>query len=295
MLYRFMRQDGVTVTLDGQGGDEVFGGYEQTILSSLFLSGDLLRTPRRALDLLATVSRMREPSLQRRLGEALLSDRWLRRAAGIVPGLRRWLDGLKSEWKTVDKVDPQALARLGPLRALLLGHWIEQELPMLLQTFDLFSMAHGVEVRMPLLDWRLVTYVLSLPDASLVSDGWTKRVLREAMRGRVPNAILGRRDKQGFSGPLRPWVQHGQLRDFVVHHAQQPEFLAEDRAEARRVRGIVDGWCRGDAGMGLWDERDVGVAVSETWVATSWARHGRSIRLSDAPPRMVPESPLVRP
>ena len=54
-------------------------------------------------------------------------------------------------------------------------------LPTILRNFDRLSMAHGIEVRMPFMDWRLVTYTMALPDASKSSNGYTKMVARQAM------------------------------------------------------------------------------------------------------------------
>ena len=54
-------------------------------------------------------------------------------------------------------------------------------LPTILRNFDRLSMAHGVEVRMPFMDWRLVTYTMALPESSKSADGYTKAVARRAM------------------------------------------------------------------------------------------------------------------
>ncbi|HOS92342.1 MAG TPA: asparagine synthase-related protein, partial [Armatimonadota bacterium] len=78
----------------------------------------------------------------------------------------------------------------------------EAELQVILRNYDRLSMAHGVEVRMPLMDWRLVTYAFALPPNSLLGHGYSKRILREAMRGRVPDVVLERRDKIGFASPV---------------------------------------------------------------------------------------------
>jgi len=85
----------------------------------------------------------------------------------------------------------------------------ETVLPLILRNYDRMSMAHGVEVRMPFMDWRLVTFVFSLPPTSLLGQGYTKLILRRAMQGRVPAEVLTRRDKIGFASPLSVW-----FRDF---------------------------------------------------------------------------------
>ena len=71
---------------------------------------------------------------------------------------------------------------------------------------DRNSMAHSIEARVPFLDFRLVEFVLGLPDDYKIRRGRTKAVLREGLRGIVPDAVLDRRDKMGFVTPERLWA-----------------------------------------------------------------------------------------
>ncbi len=68
-------------------------------------------------------------------------------------------------------------------------------------------MAHSIESRVPFLDYRLVEFVLGLPDSYKISDGITKRVLREAMRGVLPEKVRTRIDKLGFVTPEEVWLR----------------------------------------------------------------------------------------
>ncbi len=70
----------------------------------------------------------------------------------------------------------------------LFADFHQRTIPGILRDFDRYSMAHGVEVRSPFMDWRVVCYCFSLPGASVLGGGFTKRVLREAMRGRLPES-----------------------------------------------------------------------------------------------------------
>jgi len=79
-------------------------------------------------------------------------------------------------------------------------------LPTILRNFDRISMAHGIEVRMPFMDWRLVTYTMALPEASKSSDGYTKVVARRAMADRMPESIRMARRKVGFNSPMPEWL-----------------------------------------------------------------------------------------
>lgn len=82
-------------------------------------------------------------------------------------------------------------------------------LPSILRNYDRCSMAHGIEVRMPLMDWRLVTYAFSLSAEEKIGGGHTKRILRDAMEGIMPESIRNRRSKFGFNSPMIEWYNGG--------------------------------------------------------------------------------------
>jgi asparagine synthase (glutamine-hydrolysing) len=97
---------------------------------------------------------------------------------------------------------PDPLAELGARSTAVSSMSIAQlqatNLPMLLRWEDRNSMAHSIEARVPFLDYRLVEMAVALPDKEKVSGGISKRILRQAMRGLVPDPILDRKDKMGF-------------------------------------------------------------------------------------------------
>ena len=87
-------------------------------------------------------------------------------------------------------------------------------LPTILRNFDRLSMAHGIEVRMPFMDWRLVTYVMSLPDRAKAHGEQNKRVAREAMAGSMPEKIRVHTLKIGFNSPMPGWM-NGPLKPWL--------------------------------------------------------------------------------
>jgi asparagine synthase (glutamine-hydrolysing) len=101
-----------------------------------------------------------------------------------------------------------------PLNRALFRDFHHGILPRILKNFDVMSMAHGVEVRMPLLDYRLVSFSFSLPAASKVGSGMTKRILREAMGGLLPDEVRLRKTKVGFNSPMSSWLK-SHLGDWV--------------------------------------------------------------------------------
>jgi len=82
-------------------------------------------------------------------------------------------------------------------------------LPAILRNFDRCSMAHGIEVRMPFMDWRIVTFSFGLQPDAKIGGGFTKRILRDSMYNIVPDKILKRVNKIGFNLPMIEWFNGG--------------------------------------------------------------------------------------
>jgi asparagine synthase (glutamine-hydrolysing) len=216
--YQFARAHGSVVILEGQGADELLAGlpsYAAVIFDELLARR---RFGRLAGELWAE-SRARHRSPVRRLARVM---RWAARAVAgpVVRTLPGWVDG------NALSADHPADAGWTPSRdtSLLNQHLFRLVTRTNLQTVmplqDRSSMAHGVESRVPFLDHRVVEYCFTLPASFKVGDGERKRVLKEAARGLVPNAVVQRRDKKTFVSkmdwiPLR--VQHAsELREMAA-------------------------------------------------------------------------------
>lgn len=129
-------------------------------------------------------------------------------------------------------------------------------LPSILRNYDRASMAHGIEVRMPIMDWRLVTFAFGLPPTSKLGGGFTKRVFRDAMNGIMPSAILGRRSKIGFNPPLIEWFNGGllTLMERIMDH---PLWMESRFWNGPDIRNKVIG--RSKAGQ--WTYADWGLCI----------------------------------
>jgi asparagine synthase (glutamine-hydrolysing) len=239
-VMRAASEAGVIVLLDGQGGDELFGGYRG-------MSGYAARSdgPGALLDGLL------EPSVARELLRSLAADH-LPRAF-----VRAYLRRQASPYASSTLIDPAAEREPGylpwmrsadPLRRALLLQCFVTSLPELLRYADRSSMAHGREVRLPLLDRRVAEFALSLPAAFLSEGGVRKRVLRDAVRDLVPESVLSRRDKIGFETPQARWLDTGGARALIA------ETLLDDRAQARGVydRAAIEA----DVRAGHWRDSD---------------------------------------
>ena len=178
------------VSLDGHGADELMGGYSQVNRSLSFRLRNLLARLAPAHSTALRVSEVARSAILR-----ARRQEFLRRSAGGAPvGL-----------PTVGDQDelPEAW---GAFSHRLYRMFHGRVLPTILRNFDRLSMAHGVEVRMPFLDWRLVTYTMALPDSSKNRDGFTKFVARQAMQGRMPESIRMQKIKVGFNSPMPTWL-----------------------------------------------------------------------------------------
>jgi asparagine synthase (glutamine-hydrolysing) len=197
-LYREMRRSGVVVSLDGHGADELMGAYRQVNQTMAFRGRNLLA---------------RMAPADSALGRAIDVARTLMLYGQGHTFLRRGMSEVPVRLSTVGDQD-ELPERWGGLNRRLYRMFHGTVLPTILRNFDRLSMAHGIEVRMPFLDWRLVTYVMALPDSSKSDDGVTKVVARRAMRGRMPEAIRAGARKIGFNSPMPEWL-NGVLNPWV--------------------------------------------------------------------------------
>ena len=137
---------------------------------------------------------------------------------------------------------------------------------------DKATMAHGVEVRVPLVDTRLAAYVMGLPAKYKIRWLHKKRILRRALRGVVPDEILDH-PKVGFGVPASHWLRTtlaGYMRDVLLD-----EYPAERRAVRR---------CRRCARSSTTTWRDGGTAVRSCTGCSTW----RCGTTSTASPREGP-------
>lgn len=135
-----------------------------------------------------------------------------------------------------------------PFQAALFSSFHCGSLPTLLEQFDRASMAHGIETRMPFMDWRLVTYAFSLPETSKIGGGVTKRVLRMAMNGLMPDAIRLRTKKIGFVSPTDAWTR-GDLNTWARDICADRSFLDSEIWNGRAVKMIVEQAIAGQTGI----------------------------------------------
>ena len=218
-VFRLARQHGVVVMLDGQGADEALGGYHGYFgprLAGLLRQGRWAAFWREAAavrQLHGQTWSVQARLLANELVAPAVADR-LRRLVGRTVEAPAFLDlarlGAEPRSPHANTVDLR-----DPVRSLSHAQLTALNLPMLLHFEDRDSMAHSVEARLPFLDYRLVEFCLGLPEDFKLADGWTKRVLREGMRGRLPENVRQRRDKLGFATAEEVWMREGRRPMFL--------------------------------------------------------------------------------
>ena len=232
-IYGELRRANTLVSLDGHGADELMGGYRQDGQAFSFaLRNQAAKLAQGSRAMQHAIDSAKLTMLSAR---ALNFLRHHRVRAPEAPTIASESDALPDHW--------------GPMNRRLYRMFHATVLPTILRNFDRLSMAHGIEVRMPFMDWRLVTYVMSLPDAAKYEDGRTKAIARQALAGYMPDSIRLARRKVGFNSPMPAWL-NGNLGGWAVALLSKPEArfdsLVNSKALRDRVKQLVEskqwGW-----------------------------------------------------
>jgi asparagine synthase (glutamine-hydrolysing) len=253
-VMKLAHQTGVKVLLDGQGADELlcgYPGYFGPYFADLLVSGQTA-TLLREMALFDRYTRGRWGSGRLLMARALRARHgWLR------PQLRSRLDPsrLVPAWVAPGLMqDGQGRSRRAPMSYSLevpgylssMSHWLftRGSLPGLLRYEDRNSMAFGVESRVPFLDYRLIEFVFSTPNAARMGDGRGKRVLRRSSRRLIPAVVSNRRDKLGFTTPEDVWLR-GPAQDAVLTVLTAPSVAAHGYLQPGVVRDMALSFMRG--------------------------------------------------
>jgi asparagine synthase (glutamine-hydrolysing) len=261
-VFQRVHDDEFKVVIDGQGADELFAGYpvfRSARLAHLIQRGEL----RKAAGVLGSESGSRAVPFLRAVGSMLPTS--LQTAARRLIGRPTMPGWLNVSWfERHGACSPRPFAQsTAPteLKAQLFDAAVATSLPMLLRYADRNAMAVSLENRVPFVTTSLADFALSLPDEFLIGDdGTTKRLLRVAMRGVVPDEVLDRRDKIGFVTPESRWFDESPaLRAMLRAIADHPLPPCFSHELGSRMRAVAD------------RQAPYGADIWRCWNAARWA------------------------
>jgi asparagine synthase (glutamine-hydrolysing) len=206
------RDNGITVLLDGQGGDETLLGYEKYYAA--YIASSFRRE-----GIGATLAAIRASARNNSKMGSVNMAKYL--VGGMVAPARYAFYKQRHRHFTRHAARPPHLSAFArncfdsfELQKLEIE---STNLPILLRYEDKNSMAHSIEARLPFLDYRLLEMSLSLPDTYKIRDGWSKWILRKTMETRMPAEIVWRKNKFGFEAPEDIWLRtHAAVIEKVV-------------------------------------------------------------------------------
>jgi asparagine synthase (glutamine-hydrolysing) len=261
-----LARENVKVALSGEGGDELFGGYTwhrkhmtidryrnlvprsirrnilKNYLEKLSLSSGAFAKLSRSMRSLNNYSLMAEGQcfdVLRRLFPDTLKDQIYGVKASIPADARLW-----SFQKAYERnASPDALdnALYADLKVYLTGD--------LLTKVDRMSMANSLEVRVPLLDYRVVEMAARMPQNLKLRGKVSKHILRKAMDKRLPAAIKDRKIKRGFSVPVEEWFRKG-LKEYAWDILLDKRTATRGYFRPEGVRKLLEDQFKGLAPLG---------------------------------------------
>lgn len=217
LVYKLAKENNITVLLDGQGADEILGGYKKYshwYLQQIFLKDSSLYFKERKL-------------LQQ--NELLDEWGWRNYAAALFPDKAAHALQQKAikQQKQNEFIDEEFFAHyhnadvlhkpvVKQLEDILYYNTFNFGLQELLRYADRNSMAHSREVRLPFLFHELIEFIFSLPASYKIKDGFTKWILRKSMEENLPQEIIWRKGKVGFEPPQKEWMKSKRMQEMVI-------------------------------------------------------------------------------
>ncbi|MCR4738893.1 MAG: asparagine synthase (glutamine-hydrolyzing) [Lachnospiraceae bacterium] len=216
-LYGTLKKEGTTVTIDGHGADELFGGYTFDFIHALKDAGNKAE---RDMILNAYIDSFPKNGSNMALKSTKKSQVYFNY---LKRNLREKLKGQGNAYKKVRDADHPEYQKMDTLNKRLYASSHENILPTLLRNYDRYSMANSVEIRMPFMDHRIVSYAMSIGFRSKLHGGYSKSIIRDAMAPFMPHEIAYRKTKIGFNSPIVEWMQ-GPLKEYFLDTVSGEDF-----------------------------------------------------------------------
>ena len=199
--YGSIAKEGIKVTVDGHGADELFGGYGFDLFhAALEVRGDS-----------GACKEIWETYNDMALPEHRITFRHLLDKLEEINQIKEAKKGTENEGLSV-------------FNRRLYEQTHEEVLPTLLRCYDRYSMGNGLEIRMPFMDYRIVCFAFSIPMQSKINGGYTKKIVRDVAAPFMDKKVMYKKAKVGFNSPMTEWLQ-GDMKEFVLDTVHSREFL----------------------------------------------------------------------
>ena len=217
MVYKLAKENGITVLLDGQGADEILGGYKK--YTHWFLQ-ELLIT---------NLAKFKQEKALLIANDFLETWNYKNYFAALFPEFAaKKLQQKAIDHQNINKLvnkeylhqfqDINSLQKpvIKELQDILSYNTNTFGLDELLRYADRNAMAHSREVRLPFLSHQLVEFTASLPSSYKINNGFTKWILRESVKNILPKNIVWRKDKIGYEPPQKKWIANKQIQEMIA-------------------------------------------------------------------------------
>lgn len=217
-LMRKAKDEGVKVILDGQGADEIFGGYRKY---RLYYIKELYTQRNFSEILIQIIKGIDQTNLSY---NAKVDLNKIKRIFGLKSNNAGILNYYNSDF--ISSCSSQKISMISPksLEEAMYMDLTRTSLPALLRYEDKNSMAFSIETRLPFLDYRIVEFAKQIPNKYKLQHGWSKSILRDVMKGVLPDSIRLRKDKMGFATAEKTWLL--EQAAFFRSIFNQEEFLS---------------------------------------------------------------------
>ncbi|MCC9620608.1 asparagine synthase (glutamine-hydrolyzing) [Thalassospira sp. MA62] len=279
-LLSSLTREHVTVALSGDGGDELFGGYER-YFTAMRINNKLCRLPRPVRQTLSRLITCVSPDGWNQIAELLPESKRPKNTGDRAHKLAAMLNGspddifrsLVSHWENPDELVIDGNEPKGILWDKTLPERIPDFLTRMqymdsatyltddiLTKVDRASMFDALEARVPLLDHRVVEFAATLPNHMKVRNGQGKWILRQILEKYVPKHLFDR-PKMGFGVPLDAWLR-GELRDWAEDLLSKETF---DRHGLLRRDPIMKKWQQHISEQANWQYHMWDVLMLHAW------------------------------
>lgn len=241
-LMKEIKSNGVKVVINGQGSDEALCGYDRYIIGYFLLdilfsaTGDLrnqvsaihrkLKYPYSYI-----FAQLLKAALPRRTASYLRG----RLQEGVVGCLNG--DFVRSNYSYLRDNSSRLFSNRN-LNEYLKFNIRHYGFNQILHYEDHSSMQHSVEIRSPFIDYRMMELAFSLPTKLKFDMGVTKRILRHALRGRLPDEIINKHRKIGFVTPFNRWLQDPRFGAFVNDVIGAESFMSKKIWNAKKIHQV---------------------------------------------------------